>query len=67
MDWLKGKKSYILAGLAVIYAASGFLTGHLSGPQALDVLFAAGGLATLRAGIVNTIQKFADEANSEQK
>jgi len=60
-NWLKGKKTYILAALAVLTALIDFLaTGNFS----LEAWFAflqtsavAGAFATLRAGISEGLKK----------
>ena len=51
IKWLKGKKSYIVAGSAVLYAILGWKLGYLSPKEAVDHAFAALGLATLRGAL----------------
>ena len=51
---LNGYKTYILAGLALVYAISGFFTGHIDANTAVETVFAALGAASLRHGIANT-------------
>lgn len=51
MTAIMGYKTYILCGLAIIYAISGFFTGHLDSNSAIETIFAALGTASLRHGI----------------
>lgn len=56
VDWLKGKKTYIVAVVTVLFAIIG-MTGY--GPidgltVQIQTLLAGLGLATLRAGIDNS-------------
>lgn len=49
---LKGKKTYIVAILTIMYALSGLATGNLSWPAAIMLILPfAGGLSTIRAAI----------------
>ena len=49
--FLQGKKSYALAGAAVIVAVYGQLSGELTTTEALEWLVGGGALATVRAAI----------------
>lgn len=48
---LAGKKAYILATLAVIYAISGYITGNLDSQASLDIVWMALFGSSLRAGV----------------
>lgn len=48
---LSGYKTYIVCAAAIIYAISGFYTGHLDVNAAFEVVLAALGAAGLRHGI----------------
>lgn len=45
MNFWAGKKTFILSALLIVYAISGFFTGHLTFEQALQI-FGLGGIAT---------------------
>ena len=49
--FLQGKKTYIVAAVAVAYAATQLWTGTIDGSQFIDAVLAAAGLAGLRHGI----------------
>lgn len=51
LNFLSGKKTYLLAALGIIYAVSGFLTGNIEGQAALELIWAALTASTIRAGI----------------
>lgn len=51
---LSGYKTYIIAVLGIIYAISGFLTGHVDANTAIQLILGSGGLAALRHGISTT-------------
>jgi hypothetical protein len=53
MNFLKGKKTYILVALGVIYALSGYFTGHFDLKSAIDMVWTALAAGTIRAGISN--------------
>lgn len=48
---LSGKKTYIVAGLSLVYAAIGWYLGHLSTDQAIQIAQTGVIGATLRDGI----------------
>lgn len=54
---LNGYKTYALALLGIIYAVSGFFTGHIDANTAFELVLGSGGLATLRHGISTTAQE----------
>jgi hypothetical protein len=51
MEWLKGKKTYIISGLMLTYALAGYLTGLLPVDEAIRIGLEALGFSTIRAGI----------------
>lgn len=57
-NWLKGKKTYGLGVLGLVYAGSAFATGHLAAPDALNAVWASLSLLGLRAGVENAIEKY---------
>jgi hypothetical protein len=54
---LKGYKTYITAGLAVLTAAAGYLTGDLDIAQAIQLGFSAILASTVRAGVAEAAKK----------
>lgn len=61
MEWLKGKKTYILVGLGVLTLLIQFLTGDVSlmqflgSPQFMELLGMLG-IGTLRAGVSSAVK-----------
>lgn len=53
INWLKGKKTYILAVVGVIYALSGWYLGKIDTQTMINMAWAALTAAALRAGITN--------------
>lgn len=51
IDSLSGKKTYIIAGLMVIYAVSGYLLNDLSQAQAMSLILQALAISGLRNGV----------------
>jgi hypothetical protein len=51
INFLKGKKSYIMAIALFCYAVGGIVTGHLSVFDALGLFIGSGTVASLRAAI----------------
>ena len=51
LEWLKGKKTYIVAAALVLTALSGFVTGDVTLAQAVDQALTGLGLGAVRAGI----------------
>jgi hypothetical protein len=49
LSFLKGKRSYIVAALTIVYAASGYLTGNIDFNTAVLTILGGSGLAALRA------------------
>lgn len=54
---LKGYKTYITAGIAVITAAAGYLTGDLDLAQSIQLAFSAILASTVRAGVAEAAKK----------
>lgn len=50
-DFLSGRKTYITMLAAVLTALAGWSEGGITDAELIRVLFEAGGLSTLRAGI----------------
>jgi len=48
---LKGKKSYIVAVLTLVYAVAGFFIGELDANAAVQLVLASGALAAVRNAI----------------
>lgn len=48
---LKGKKTYIVAILAVVGAIASYLTGDFTLQQTIEAVFASGAVAALRDGM----------------
>jgi hypothetical protein len=57
ITYLKGKKAYFVSALGVIYALAGFATGHITGIDAVNMIFGAASVSALRAGIANELSK----------
>ncbi len=55
---LKGYKAYIMSGLVLVYGVTGFLTGHMTGTEAIGVIFSSGAIASLRAGMENAMHQW---------
>jgi hypothetical protein len=51
MFWLDGKKTYFIAAVIVLSAATSWLTGELTLADALTRALEGLGLASLRAGV----------------
>lgn len=51
MGFLKGKKTYITAGLAILGAGAAYATGDATGAQAAQMAITALLAATLRHGL----------------
>lgn len=56
MKWLKGKKTFVIAGLMVLVALLNMITGEMSlvefaASEHLNTLLEGVGLGTLRAGV----------------
>jgi len=49
--YLKGKKSYLFAGLAIAYGLWGVAAGEMTMVEAVDYLLAGGALAAVRDAI----------------
>lgn len=54
---LKGYKTYITAGIAVLTAAAGYLVGDMDLAQAIQLGFSALLASTVRAGVTEAAKK----------
>ena len=52
---LKGKKTYIVAALFVVYAGVGFFIGELDSTEVTRLVLEGGGFAALRTGIASRL------------
>lgn len=48
---LSGKKTYVVAAVLVVYAVTGFLSGHMGAEEAVRTILEGLGLGFLRAGV----------------
>ena len=53
IEWLKGKKTYLVCVAGILAAVIGYLNGEISMAQAIEAIFIAIGGITLRAGVKN--------------
>lgn len=53
IEYLKGKKVYILAACAVAYAIGGLATGHLDLQTAITILYSSGVMGAFRGAIAH--------------
>lgn len=51
MEFLKGKKTYIISILAVVYAVSGYILGYIELQNAIQLIIGSLGISALRHGI----------------
>lgn len=58
-EYLKGKKSYIVAGIGLASALVAWIEGGLSNTELIAAVFAAAQAVCLRAGIDNAVNKTA--------
>jgi hypothetical protein len=49
--WLSGYKTYIVAGLLLAHAVTGYVTGEMPQGDAVTLILEALGLGGLRAGV----------------
>ena len=59
IQFLKGKKTYILGICGILYAIFGFITGNLDSVQALSFVFGCLTAMGLRNGITTEMQNLA--------
>jgi hypothetical protein len=57
INWLKGKKTYIVAGIGVVFAVAEYWAGALNVTDAAYAILGSLGLGTLRSGVNSTIEK----------
>ncbi len=53
-NFLKGRKTYVVAALMIVYAAIGMVLGQIDQDSAVRLILEALGLSALRAGISNS-------------
>jgi hypothetical protein len=53
ITWLKGKKTYTVAIVAVVYALSSVATGNMSWQQAIAWFLGSGAISSLRSAIAD--------------
>ena len=51
IESLKGRKTYLLAFALLAYAIGGYITGHLTLPDALGLIWGSGIVSSIRAAI----------------
>ena len=56
-EWLKGKKTYIMAAIGLASAVLAWAEGQISGTALLASLWAAAQSCFIRAGVANEVQK----------
>jgi hypothetical protein len=54
ITYLKGKKTYLLALALFAYAIGGYSTGHLSGQEAIKLIYESGIASSIRAAIAKS-------------
>ncbi len=57
MDYFKGKRTYLLAIAAIIYSIAGYVTGHIDGQTAVDMIWTALATAGIRSGVTHEVNK----------
>jgi len=57
LQFLEGKKTYIVIIAALIYAGSGWYTHYLSPKEATDIIFTALGAGGFRSAIATLIDQ----------
>lgn len=56
-DWLNGKKTYLVAALAIATAAIGYYNGTLTAEQAIEAILLALGISGVRHGVTTEAKK----------
>jgi hypothetical protein len=51
LDFLKGKKTYIIVAIIALQALSSYLDGSINLAEAINQVLLGAGLGTLRAGV----------------
>ena len=64
-DFLRGRKSYIVAAAGLLGAVIAWIDGQITGTGLLAAIWAAAQACFIRAGIANEVAK-ADEQTAEQ-
>ena len=61
LDFLEGKKTYVVAVATVMYALGGWVAGYLEFNQIVPLILGALGLSGLRHGIVTGADMFEEQ------
>jgi len=56
-DWLKGKKTYIMAAIGLLGAVVAWADGSINGTALLAAVWAAAQSCFIRAGVASEVQK----------
>ena len=56
MSYLKGKKTYVVGVCGILFAVTGFATGHLDSVSAIDLIFGSLAAMGIRNGITTELQ-----------
>lgn len=65
MNWLKGKKTYLLALAAIITIATQYISGDIDASKAVVELLTALGLITARVGASSDVKKALSDSESK--
>ena len=57
MNWLSGKKTYIVGVISILAAVAGAWDGAITWQQAAAAIAAAVGLMTVRSGVTTEVKK----------
>lgn len=57
INFLKGKKTYLLAAALLAYTIGGYFSGHLDAQTALGLLFSSGVISSIRAAIAKVSEQ----------
>ena len=62
MEWLKGKKTYLICGMSIAGIVAAYLNGTMTGTQAVEAIGAALALASVRSGVTTEVAKAQPDA-----
>lgn len=51
INWLKGKKTYLIQAAVFIYAISGLVTGNLDSKTAFELIYTSSTVSALRSAL----------------
>lgn len=54
LEWLKGKKTYLVCIVGILSALVGYINGDVSMAQMIEAIFIAIGAMTMRAGVTKS-------------